>query len=176
MSDERRFEYRAFRWTRWGPAHVVVRGSTIEATVGESVVGLDLTDRRPALERQADEWRSVFTDGVPVSLGGAHVATITTAPGSPSGLVRRQHHRVTGEPGLVLPGMEFTNRGLPHLVTLRSDAGVLVASRRWATPVNVPVTEWSIVREHDLIPPRVTRAAGPQHIAFWLAMKEALST
>ncbi|WP_286930943.1 MULTISPECIES: hypothetical protein [Aeromicrobium] len=173
MNEEKRFEWQAFRRARWGPVRVVVRDGLIEATVENAVVELDVTDRRPAAEREANQWRSVFDDGVPVSLNGARVATVTTAQGSPGGLVRRKRHTITGDAGFVLPGMEYTGRSLPDLVTLRCDAGVLVASRRWASPINVAVTEWSIVREYDLIAPRVTKLAAPEHIALWAALKES---
>lgn len=176
MNDETRIQWRAFRHTRWGPAEVVVRRDAIEARVGEAVVELDLTDRRPAAERQAEPWRSVFVAGVPVSLAGRQVATITREAGSPGGLLRRERFVVEGDPGFVLPGLRFTNRALPHLLTLRSDAGVLVTSRRWAGPLNTAVTEWSFVREYDLVPPRVGQQARDEHIALWMAMKEGQRT
>lgn len=173
MNEEKRFEWRAFRRARWGPAHVVVHGDLIQARVGDAVVELDVADRRPAAERQANQWRSAFDEGVPVTLNGTRVATVTTAQGSPGGLVRRKRHTITGDAAFVLPGMEYTGRSLPDLVTLRCDAGILVASRRWASPINVAVTEWSIVREYDLIAPRVTKLARPEHIALWMALKES---
>ncbi len=72
--------------------------------------------------------------------------------------------------------MELTTRGLPTLLTLRSDAANLVSSRRWAAPLNMAVTEWSFVREYDLVPPRIARETRPGHIAFWMAMQEAQRT
>lgn len=173
MTDDGALEYRCFRWTRWGPARVARRGDTIEATVGDATVALDLTDRRPALERQQDRFRSVFLDGVPVEWNGRHVATVTTAAGGPVGLVRRQRHDVTGDGDFVLPGMRFTERALPTLLTLRCDTGTLASSRRWASPLNMAVEEWSYVREHDLVPPRVARTTRDEHIALWLAMRES---
>ncbi|MET0467112.1 MAG: hypothetical protein ABWZ87_00065 [Aeromicrobium sp.] len=173
MNEEKQFEWQAFGRARWGPARVMVRDGLIEATVGDAVVQLDVTDRRPAAERQENPWRSAFDAGVPVNLNGTRVATVTTEPGSPGGLVRRKRHTITGDAGFVLPGMRYTGRSLPDLVTLRCDAGVLVASRRWASPINVAVTEWSIVREYDLIAPRVTKLARPEHIALWMALKES---
>ncbi len=175
MDDEKRHEWRAFRRTRWGPVHTVARRDSIEVTVGEAIVELDLTDRRPAVERQAEPWRSLYDFGVHVRLNGAHVATVTTATVNRSGLVRRARLQVTGEDHFVLPGMEFTHRGLPTLVTLRSDAGNLVASRRWAAPLNMAVVEWSFVREYDLVPPKVSRGTSPEHIALWMAVKENLT-
>ncbi|MBC9227167.1 hypothetical protein GL325_12610 [Aeromicrobium sp. 636] len=174
MNDVR-YEWRAHRWSRWGPAHLVRRRDSIEVQLGDVVVGIDLTDRRPAAERQADPYRSVFADGVPVTWNGEQVATVTTSSGSRTGLARRQQLAVTGDDRFVLPGLAFTHRGLPFLLTLRSGAGNLVASRRWASPLNMAVTEWSIVREHDLVPPKVAREARPEHIALWLAVKEALA-
>lgn len=174
MSDEQRYAWRSYRRTRWGPARLVRRVDSIEVTVGEATVGIDLTDRRPAAERQANAFRDLYDDGVPVTLNGRRVATVTTR-GASSGLVRRQRLAVTGDAPFVLPGMELTHRGLPRLLTLRAETGTLVASRRWAAPLNMAVVEWSFVREHDLIPPRVTRAARPEHIALWLAVKEEVT-
>lgn len=173
MSEKPRYEWRHFGRTHWGPAHVVAQAESVEATVGGATVTLDLADRRPAAERRRDEFRSVFSDGVPVSLDGRQVATITRAPGSPSGLVRRSRHDLTGDPSFVLPGLRFTDRGLPQLLTLRSDTGVLVSTKRWGAPVDTVLWELSWFRPYGVIAPRVARDTRPEHVALWLAMREA---
>lgn len=173
MTEELRYEWRRFGRTHWGPAHVVVRTDAVEATVGEATVALDLADRRPAAERQKDEFRSVFADGVPVSLDGRQVATITRAPGSPAGLIRRSRHEVTGDPSFVPPGLRFTDRGLPQLLTLRSDAGVLVATKRWGAPIDTVLWELSWFTPYGVVAPRVAPDTRPEHVALWLAMREA---
>lgn len=172
-SDELRYEWRRFGRTHWGPAHVVVRAHEIEATVGGATVTLDLTDRRSAQERQKSPFGSRFLDGIPVSLDGREVATVAKKPGSPMGLLRRSRKQVTGDPSFVLPGMEFTDRGLPHLLTLRSDAGTLVSTRRWGAPLDTLLWELSSVGRYGVVPPRVARAAAPEHVALWLAVREA---
>lgn len=174
MSDEQRYEWRSHRRSSWGPVRLVRRTDAIEVTVGDATVGLDLTDRRTAAERQANPFRDAYDDGVPVTLNGERVATITTE-GQRSGLGRRQRLAVTGDQRFVLPGLQLTHRGLPKLLTLRSDAGVLVASRRWASPLNMAVVEWSFVREHDLVPPRVSGGTRPEHVALWFAVKEEVT-
>lgn len=174
MSVEVQDRWRAYRWTRWGPATTVRRRNSVEVTVGDAVVEIDLTDHRPAAEIHADPWRSVYDDGVAVAWDGRHVATITTATDR-SGVGRRARLAVTGDERFVLPDLGFTHRALPKLVTLHGDGRDLVASRRWASPLNMAVVEWSYVREHDLVPPRVAADARAEHIALWLAVKEDLT-
>lgn len=172
MSNELRYEWRGFGRTHWGPAHVVVRVGSVEATVGGATVRLDLTDRRPAREQQEQPFRSVFLDGVPVELDGRQVATVTTTPGGPLGLLRRGRQSVTGDPSFVLPGMRVTHRGLPELLTLTSDAGTLVSTRRWGAPLDTMLWELSWFRAHGVVPPRVARGTAPEHVALWLALRE----
>lgn len=176
MSEQLRYEWRRYGRTHWGPAHVVVCADGAEATVGGTTVALDLTDRRPARVRQQEPFRSRFADGVPVSLDGRHVATVTKDASGPMGLVRRSRSAVTGDPSFVLPGMRFTDRGLPALLTLRSDTGVLVATRRWGAPLDTLLWELSWLRAEGVVPPRVARGTRPEHVALWLAMREALRT
>lgn len=172
MTDEASDTQRFFRWTRWGPVHISWRRDSIAATVGDVTVTMDTTDRRPTREQQQHPFHDLFADGVPIALDGRHVATVTSVPKGPVGLVRRQRHEITGDPGFVLPGMHFTNRALPTLLTLRCDAGTLVSSRRWASPLNMAVAEWSLVREYDVVPPRVARDTRPEHIALWMVMSQ----
>ena len=171
MTSELRYEWRRFGRTHWGPAHVIVRADEVEATVGDRTVSLDLTDRRSASERQQEPFRSVFRDGVPVRLDGREVATVTDEPGS-VGLLRRGRQSVTGDPSFVLPGLRITHRALPALVTLRSDAGTLVTTRRWGAPLDMLLWELSWFRTEGVVPPRVAPDTRPEHVALWLAMRE----
>ncbi|MFS0886835.1 hypothetical protein [Aeromicrobium sp. 179-A 4D2 NHS] len=171
MSDAN--DWQAFGRASWGPVRVSRRGDAVVATVGRATVQIDLTDPRPASERQREPWRSPFDAGVPVVVDGTRAGTITRPSGA-AGLVRRRRHDVAGDGALALPGLRFTDRGLPTLLTLRSDRGVLVTSRRWAAPLNMLVTEFSFVREHDLVPPRVSSDATDEHVALWFAMRECL--
>ena len=174
VSDQVRYEWEGFGRTHWGPATVVVRVNSVEATVGGSTVVLDLTDRRPARERQEQPFRSVFLDGVPVELDGRRVATVSHESGGALGLVRRSREQVTGDASFVLPGLRVTHRGLPLLVTLRCDAGTLVTSRRWGAPLDTLLWELSWFRSHGVVAPKVARDTRPEHVALWLAMREAL--
>lgn len=177
MSDDVRFEKTSHRRIWWGPAHTVSRRHTIEVTVGDRSVELDMTDRRSAVERQADKsWWDPFAAGVLVRLDGDQVATVSYAEPRRAGLIRRTRLRVDGDDRFVPAGMEFTHRALPMLLTLRDDSGTLAASRRWAGPLNTALVEWLMFREYDLIPPRVDRRTRPEHIAFWLAMRQARTT
>ncbi|GAA3536726.1 hypothetical protein AFL01nite_11310 [Aeromicrobium flavum] len=166
---------RFFRWTRWGPVHIARRRDAIDATIGDVTVTMDITDRRPVREQQESRFHDLFADGVPIALNGRQVATVSSVPNGPVGLLRRQRHEITGDPSFVLPGMHFTNRALPTLLTLRCDAGTLVSSRRWASPINMAVAEWSFVREYDIIAPRVARDTRPEHIALWMVMSQKQS-
>jgi hypothetical protein len=172
VTDEVSHTQRFFRWTSWGPVHIARRRDGIDATVGDVTVTMDTTDRRPVREQQENRFHDLFAGGVPIALDGRHVATVTSTPKSSVGLVRRQRHEITGDPDFVLPGMHFTNRALPALLTLRCDAGTLVSSRRWASPVNMAATEWAFGREYDVIAPRVARATRPEHIALWMVMSQ----
>lgn len=161
-----------FRRTSWGPATVELDGARVRASVGEAVVELDRTDRRTLAAQRAEPWRRPEVDGVPVLLGGERVATLTEE--RPGGIVRRASMRVTGDAAFAGAGLELRYRVLPFALTLRSGEGVLVATRGWAAPIDVLVSEYSLVRDHDLVPPRVGRAATDEHIALWLAVRWSL--
>lgn len=175
MADEVLNEGTSFRRSSWGPVRTISRRRSIEVRVGDAVIELGLDDHRPALERQAEPWRSVFEFGVPVLLAGEHVATVTEGHPGGSSLLRRSRYDVTGDDAFVLPGMVVTQRSLPKLLTLRCDAGVLVSSRRWATPVNTAVRDWAMIRDTETIPPRVTADTRPEHIALWMALSQRLN-
>jgi hypothetical protein len=159
-----------FRRASWGPATVELDGARVRARVGRAVVELDRTDRRSLAEQRAEPWRRPEVDGVPVLVGGERVATLSEERAE-GGIVRRASMRVTGDAAFAGSGLELTYRVLPFALTLRSADGVLVATRGWAAPVNVLVSEYSLVRDHDLVPPRVARAARDEHIALWLAVR-----
>jgi hypothetical protein len=158
-----------FRFASWGPVTVELDRARVRASVGEAVVELDRTDRRSLAEQQAEPWRRPEAAGVPVLLGGERVATLTDDRAG--GIVRRASMRVTSDAACSGGELELTYRVLPFALTLRSEEGVLVATRSWAAPLDALVSEYSIVREHDLVPPRVARGARDEHIALWLAVR-----
>lgn len=165
--------YRLFRWTRWGPAQVRVwdrPSGYLEVTVGDQTVGLDRTDRGSHAEREGAPARTLFDVGVPVWWNGRRVGALRTGEPRRTGLLRRAVVDVVGEPPFVEPGMRFTLRALPPLATLRCDAGVLVASRRWAELLNAAAQEWTPY-DDDVLPPKVRRSARAEHIALWLALR-----
>jgi len=163
----------SFRWTRWGPVQLVLGLHAVEARVGDAVVQVDLTDTRPAGER-GNAFESAYDRGAPLSVNGSPVGTIARDKDGPAGIIRRSRHLLVAGAPLDQPGLRLTDRGLPDLLTLRDDQGVLVASRRWASPVNMAINEWSFVREHDAVPPRVSKRALPEHVALWFAVRETL--
>lgn len=175
MSDKVRYEWSGFRRRWWGPVHVVVRMNSIEATVGDATVTLDLTDRRPADERRDRPMPAPFREGVPVDLDGQHVGIIKNEPGSPLGLFfRRARKNVTGDESFVPSGMRFTLRGLPVFLTLRTDAGALVSTRRWGAPLDDFTWHYSLPGRFGVVSPRVARGTRPEHVAFWFAMRESV--
>lgn len=173
MSDRVRYEWRGFGRRWWGPVHVVVRMNSVEATVGESTVTLDLTDRRPADVRRDRPMPAPFREGVPVAVNGQQVGIVENEPRSPLGLfVRRARKSVTGDGSFVLSGMRFTLRGLPVFLTLRTDSGALVSTRRWGAPLDDFTWHYSLPGRFGVVPPRVARGTRPEHVAFWFAMRE----
>ncbi|MCD9154181.1 hypothetical protein [Aeromicrobium duanguangcaii] len=173
MSDRVRYEWSRFSRSWWGPVHVVVRVNSVEATVGESRVVLDLTDRRPADVRRKHPMPVPFREGVPVELDGQQVAVVTNAPKSPLGIFfRRAVRQVSGDPSFVLPGMRLTLRALPVFLTLRADSGTLVSTRRWGAPWDDVTWHFSLPGRFGVVPPRVARGTRPEHVAFWFAMRE----
>lgn len=153
--------------------HVVVRRDSVEATVGGTTVALDLTDRRPRQERGDDRGVLPFREGVPVGLDGRQVAVVKSDPASPTGLFwRRARQQISGDPSFVLPGMRLTGRGLPTLLTLRSDADVMVSTRRWSAWWADLAWNYSLPGGTRGMAPRVTRDTRPEHVAFWFAMRE----
>lgn len=177
-ADERRraqprTEWRLFRRAPWGPATVELDGARVRASVGDAVVELDRADRRSLAAQRAEPWRRPEADGVPVLLGGERVATLVDEHDR-GGVLRHASMRVTGDAALVGTGLELCYRVLPFALTLRSERGDLVATRAWSAPLNALVSEYSLVRDHDLVPPRVSREASDAHIALWLAVRWSL--
>lgn len=173
MSDRVRYEWSGFRRRWWGPVHVVVRMNSVEATVGEATVTLDLTDRRPADVRRDRPIPVPFRDGVPVELNGKHVAVVTNEPGGPMGIFfRRARQVISGDPSFVLPGMRLTLRALPMFLTLKADGGTLASTRRWGAPLDDFTWHYSLPGRYGVVPPRVARGTRPEHVAFWFAMRE----
>jgi hypothetical protein len=173
LSDDDRYEWSGFRRKSWGPVSVVARANSVEATVGGRTVVLDLTDRRPAQERQRSPIATPFRDGVPVELDGRQVAIVRRDPKSPLGLfLRRARFEISGDADFVLPGMRFTDRGWPVLLTLRSDAGTMVSSNRWTAPWNDFAWVYALPGQSGFGAPRVAPGTRPEHVALWLAMKE----
>ncbi|ERG63037.1 hypothetical protein L332_00995 [Agrococcus pavilionensis RW1] len=179
-ADERRraqprTEWRMFRRAAWGPATVELDGARVRATVRDAVIELDRTDRRSLDEQRAQPWRRPEADGVPVLLHGERVGTLVEDDAG-GGIVRRASMRVTGDAALIGAGLELTYRVLPFALALRSHGRALVATRAWAAPLDALVSEYSIVREHDVVPPRVRSGASDEHIALWLAVRWSLAS
>lgn len=171
MADQQH-RWKAFRRAAWGPARYVLDKPRIEVRVREQLVALDLGDPRPALDRQADrDFVAPLSVGVAVEWNGRRVATLRSPAGSSMGIVRRSRIEIVGDDDFVTPGMEFTSRALPSLLTLRDEQGTLVASRRWAEPINMAVINFSIVYDREVFAPRVSRRTRDEHIALWLALK-----
>lgn len=170
-------ETRLHRWTRWGPAAVRRLDTGVEAVVGDQTVELDVTNRGLIYEQTSRPLRLGFYAcleiGVLVRWNGEDVATIRHTEPRRLGLARRSRYAVVGDDRFVVPGMQLTERAIPPLLTLRADSGVLVSSRRWAEPLNIAVTEWSFVREDDVVPPRVRGGTRPEHVALWMAVRHA---
>ncbi|MBC9227168.1 hypothetical protein GL325_12615 [Aeromicrobium sp. 636] len=173
MSDRVRYEWSRFSRSWWGPVHVVVRVNSVEATVGDSTVALDLTDRRSKAEQEKQRFASRFLDGVPVELDGRQVAVVTNEPGGPMGLFfRRARQQISGDPSFVLPGMRLTLRGLPTFLTLTDDSGTLVSTRRWGAPWDDFAWHYTLPGQYGVVPPWVAPGTRPEHVAFWFAMRE----
>ncbi len=160
----------AHRHAQWGPVHVARFTNQVGVKVDDVDLMLDLTDVRPAAERRAQPYASPFVLGVPVLLAGEQVATVTVQSRGLSGLVRRERHDVTGDHAMVLPGLHLMARDVPSMLTLRTDDRRLIATRRMTKPIDFVLHDWLTVVDRDLVPPRVSKHATPEHLALWFAM------
>lgn len=173
MGDTVQDEWTGFRRTSWGPVHLRVRRGSVEATVGDATVALDVTDRRSGAEQRANPFHDPFAVGVPVTVNGRQLATVIQGPPRTAGLfLRRARYEVTGDESFVLPQMRFTHRLLPSLVTLRSEAGTLVATRPWTALYEDFAWHYSFPGGNGLMAPRVAPGTRPEHVAFWFAMRQ----
>lgn len=169
MSQPDVVEHTHHRKTHWGPVTRLQHGLGAEAGVGDEHVEIKLPYRSPA-QRNAGPTPQPFKEGVPVLWNGEQVATVRDTRPSRSGLGRRARFEVVGDARFVLPGMSFSERTLPEMLTLSYDGGALVATQRWAAPLNVIGTEFLSFWDAP-IPPRVPRGTRPEHIALWFAMR-----